>query len=467
MLIRKKALRSTPLVEAYSTGLRTAQVDLSARGWGPCRLFFKAAIAPESAFQQISDWNLTAYVPLSSLASGERYDIRAVDKNGRTFDTRLHMPFETTHPGALESFVSRFACQDTQGRIIANTKVDGGNAVIRRSSDGGINWEDILEIWYGWYMYYHAGFIYGTTINRYANSYKDRLWRIPNVPNQPGDPEIVMGPMFRHQSNDNGTVTYPWCFEPRGPYWIVGASSQYDPYQTWPGGWNESDYGNRIYYTNNNWQTWNEMKAPPYPVPGTPTFPNQLYTRHMHAVCWNPVSRKYFITHGDGQRCNYVVSEDLQVWKLVANGWRYHSPIAEPSGASIGITWLPDGTWLAGNDDSYWGHITKFWPDGRWKIVLETGYFGASMIWDIWAYDDGEVWATGTCDGQPDRLGIVWVSLDWGETWRIVYKAKNSVFQPRWIAGCHETRRLHGPWVFIDQGLDRPYTPGWTWRRFK
>ena len=466
MLSRDKVFRGSPRVEAYSMSPTSAGIEVSSFGGHPVRVLYKRQEQPESAFQQIIGFTHTAQTAISGLTPRTWYDVRVEDAKGKVKDTTFQTPFEATHQSATQTFICRLVCQDTAGRIIANTKLNGGGAVIRRTSDGGLTWEDILTIGYGWYMYYHDGYIYGTTIAAWANSYKDRLWRVPNIPGQSGNPEIVMGPMFRHPSFDPGTVAYPWCFEPRGPFWVVGASSQYEPYGTWPGGWNETDYGNRIYYTNNNWSSTSEMKAPPVPVPGTPVYPAQLYTRHMHAVCWNPVSQKYFITHGDGRRCNYVVSEDLTSWQLVANGWRYTNQNREPSGASVGVTWLPDGTWLAGNDDSYLGHITKFWPDGRWKIVLETGYFGASMIWDIWAYDNGEVWATGTTDGGVARFGCIWVSLDWGETWRLVHKHLNSVFQPRWIAGCHETRRLHGKWILIDQMPERADHAAWVWERF-
>lgn len=57
------------------------------------------------------------------------------------------------------------------------------------------------------------------------------------------------------------------------------------------------------------------------------------------------------------------------------------------------------------------------------------------------------------------------VSQDWGRTWRTMFRAPVANFTPAYIGGCHETRRLHGDWVVIDQDLGRVPEPAYAWRR--
>lgn len=462
-LNRRPVDRSRPMLEAYGTGLTTAEIQWAARGWGALRVFLKERSQPESSFAQQSDWQTAGQIWLSGLTEGGLYDVRFVNRAGRTWDVKLHLPRKVL-PSGNTSWRCTAPVVDPAGRLYSVVCGDSdGYNVIRCSDDGGQTWQGIKTNGAAFHsrMYYHAGNLYGTTLAQWATSYLDRLFYIPAQVNYTGsvllaftDPMFNPDPTPEANGTRNRVQIYPWGFEPRGPYWVIGAAGGWVP----AGGeqtMTAENCNNRIYYTQNNWQTRGTMIAPPT---------GGVYGKHVHSVCWNPVSQCYFISIGDYIRRNYLVSPDLQSWQQVADG--FYRLTGLPSGASTAVTWCPDGSFLAGNDDIKYGHITRFRADGSWEIVLLMPEFFASMVWDIWAYDDGEVWATMRLDNPPaGQLGGVMVSQDWGRTWRTMFRAPVSSFTPANIGGCHETRRLHGDWVVIDQELGRVPEPAYAWRR--
>lgn len=462
-LNRQPVGRSRPMLEAYGTGLTTAEIQWAARGWGALRVFLKERGQPESSFVQQSDWQTAGQVRLAGLTEGGLYDVRFVNQAGRTWDLKLHLPRKIL-PSGSTTWRCTAPVVDPVGRLYA--VIQGSNdayAVIRRSDDGGQNWLDVRTNLAAFHsrMYYHDGKLYGTTYASWATNYRDRLFYIPAQLNYTGDVLLAFtDPMFNPDPTPEGgspardrVQVYPWGFEPRGPYWIICAAGKWVP-EAGEQTMTADNCNNRIYYTNNNWQTRGTMIAPPT---------GGVYGKHTHSVCWNPVSQCYFISIGDYYRKNYLVSGDLQKWQQVADG--FYRLTGLPSGASIGVTWCPDGSFLAGNDDIKYGHITRFRADGSWEIALVMPEFHSAMVWDIWAYDDGEVWATFRQDNSNDSIGSVMASQDWGRTWRTIYRSKLSAFTPAYIGGCHETRRLHGDWVVVDQDLGRVPEPAYAWRR--
>ncbi|GIV22088.1 MAG: hypothetical protein KatS3mg023_3839 [Armatimonadota bacterium] len=456
-LNRSPVDRSRPMLEAYGTGLTTAEILWASRGWGPLRIFTKERSQPEGSYVQKSDWQTAGLVRLSGLQEGGLYTVRAVNRAGRTWDVPLHLPRRIRN-GSDNTFLGYAVAQDPQGRLYATTKGanDGTQWYLRRSEDGGQNWVR-MYIYSTIHnrIYYYDNKLFGTTWAGWP-SQRDKLFYTPVQPDYDGPTIAVMAdPMFNPDPSSNRVDIYPWAFEPRGPFWIVGADGNWIP----GGGetaFNESNCNNRIYYTNDYWHTRQSMIAPPG---------GGIYTKHVHAICWNPESQCYFISIGDHIRRNYLVSPDLQQWQQVADGI-YHNT-GQASGASIGITWLPDGSFLAGNDDVRSGHITRFRANGTHEIVLRLPEWHAAMVWDIWACDDGEVWATFRQDGSTTRIGSVMASLDWGKSWRTVFRAPLGTFTPAFIGGCHETRRLHGEHIIIDQGALYPTSPAWVWMRFR
>ena len=463
MITREKVERGTPFVEAYCTGLTTAQIDFAARGWRAVRVYYKLENDSEEDFVPLtSSPRRTGRVLLSGLAHEEPYDIRVEDITGNNkIDLKLQMPRAVTMSGA-GTFQFSYPVMSPAGVIYATTRKDTDPTLLRSTPNLGQTWT--VEFQYSTpcnYQYYYGGKIYGTTEQSWPPQ-RMRLFSLDlSVFPVANRSFTVNTPADFYQPDPGGTTfvsVYPWAFEPRGPFWVLGVGGPYvySPQNACP----PERCNNRIYYSNDNWQTMSSMIVPPG---------GGVHTWHTRAVCWNPVSERYLITIGEFHRHNYIVTPDLQGWSLVSSG--SYSNTGQPSGASIGVTWLPDGAWLAGSNDARRGQITKFWPDGRREFVKLWPPDYGGMVWDIWAFDDGEVWATLMLDASvpqyQDRTFEVVASLDWGLTWRTIYRGRSSTFHPAHIAGCHETRRIHGDWIVVDQHIGVQPRPGWAWRRLR
>lgn len=442
-LNRRPVDRSRPMLEAYGTGLTTAEIQWAARGWGALRVFLKQRNQPESSFVQQSDWQTAGQIWLSGLTEGGLYDVRFVNQAGRSWDLKLHLPRRTTQPG-VTTYKVWAPTAGPDGTIYAMTQPDSGQMGVRKTPDGGHAWSDVYLHGGPSRLYYYNGRVYASSYNSWAASVKNRL---VSTSASSGGAWVTHLEMWAYDPANFPVEIYPWAFEPRGPRFIVGAGGQYNT-----GTWTSENANNRLYYSVDGGTNWTSVNFIP---------DGQTYSRHVHVVCWNPVSRCYLITIGDHIKHNYLVSEDLQRWQLVSSGVGGETGI---SGGTISCVDLPDGGFLTGSDDPSWGQIVRVSSDGTCTAVLRLPQYYGGEVWSIWAYPDGEVWATVVYHPDTSRVNVIYVSQDWGRTWRTVWRAPATVLRVGNIAGCYDTRRLHGDNVLITQADSLGYAAH-VWRR--
>jgi hypothetical protein len=437
--------------EAYGIGKTTARLEWTGTG-NSAAIYRKLASEADTEYAQIAVRNSRGWLNDTIPTEGESYDYKLVDDYGRGYQLRLPMPYTIPDPSETHTYNYVWTpTLDPDGVLYAMTQPytdeeTYGDIGLRKSSDGGATWTDVIVAGGPSRIYIYSDYIWMTSMNAWATK-KGKLYTTPI--DDPGTwTEIVD---FWEMDSDHPTDVYQWGFGVTGgDRMVLGAAGQYGDSETT---WTDDNSNNRLYVTDDLGENWTASDY--WPTGST-------YSRHIHIVSYNPVSDQWLISVGEPLKRTYLCSSDLSDYTLIASGTAGATGV---SGGNIGVVALPDGGWIVGSDDATYGHIIKVDSSGTCRRVLSLPQTWGAEIWDIRAFATGEVWAASIYAVSPfNKVHALHVSHDWGETWRKVWQGDGqSVMCLGEMAHCHHTGLIEGDYVTIAGiGFSKP---GHVWKK--
>ena len=417
----------------------------------PCRLFWKYESDPDTSFRQLTDYVNQASLKISSISynirpsyseAHNRLVLMVVEQDTgrerRTIATLARQPRPNGVSQNLQHLRFWGPCLSTSGRLYTLACDQAGENMQKYYSDDGL----LFAVGHGnrdqglSYLYWAFGRLFGSTHLYWSPPSMNRL--LHGADNSTADLQEAVA--LRAATGDSSHSSYilPSAFEVRGYRRLAffGLSSS-----------NISDNYNFVKpaYVGNDGVISSNL--PDF------KFPPNKTAKSVSALCFNPNSGLYLVSATGGEtNSTYLVSSDWYDSVMVSDG--VTSDETSTSGATQGCVDTPDGGFLIGSNQNSNGHISKVSPNGQTKRVFTFPKDSGGTVYSICAFEDGEVWA---CTGSDEKKNAVAVSLDWGESWQLVYYGpaaaftfNNPPYHPftNFIAQCHQTRRIHGNYVF-------------------